>query len=162
MYNPEEEGITHINAYSRSRTELGRLLSNFTKVRFTCEDGVFNSIEGYWYWLIAGEGEEREELRSLHGFRAKQRGRELCQGDWRDDKEFKTKIKRALWFKTKTIPRLKQLLLENTLPIVHYYEYGGNVIIPEHGEWIWEAFTIIKEHLLTKENNYGQINERPK
>lgn len=27
--NPEEDGITHINIYSKGSTELGRLLSNF-------------------------------------------------------------------------------------------------------------------------------------
>lgn len=29
MINPLEDGITHINVYSKGATELGRLLTNF-------------------------------------------------------------------------------------------------------------------------------------
>lgn len=155
MWNPDEEGITHINAYSKSRTRLGTLLSNFYHISFVCEDGYFQSIEGYWYWLIAPEKHsKREELRKLYGFRAKQLGREICSGDWRDDEEFKTKIKRALWYKVQSSSELKQLLLNNTLPIVHYYSYGQppKIVIPEHGSWIWEAFNLIRKHILDRQS----------
>lgn len=29
MFNPLEDGITHINAYSKSKQEVGRAISNF-------------------------------------------------------------------------------------------------------------------------------------
>jgi len=47
----EEDGVTHINIYSKGRTTLGQMLSNFEDSPFTCEDGNFRSIEDYWYWL---------------------------------------------------------------------------------------------------------------
>lgn len=161
MYNPLEEGKTHINAYSQSRTELGRLLSNFTKVKFKCEDGEFESIEGYWYWLIVNKSNpKREQLRKVSGFKAKQLGRQLTKTDWCDNENFKLKIKRALWYKTIALPKLQKLLLENNLPIVHYYFYGEaeknpKIIIPKNGKWVWEAFEVIKNHLikLKQENN---------
>jgi len=34
MINPEEDGITHINIYSKGKTDLGRMLSNFAKLPF--------------------------------------------------------------------------------------------------------------------------------
>ena len=157
IYDPAKEGIDHINAYSKSRTEFGQLLSNFTSVYFKCEDGTFNSIEGYWYWLIAGpENAKRDKLRNLTGFKAKQYARDIGCKDWRDDEEFKIKIKRALWHKVQAMPRLKELLLKNELPIVHYYTYGDNppkVVEPEFGKWIWEAFEVIKQTLLNKGKN---------
>lgn len=153
MYNPDREGIDHINAYSKSKTELGKILSNFTPVYFKCEDGAFNSIEGYWYWLKADPScEGREKLRYLTGFKAKQYGRAIGCVDWCDTNKFKIKIKKALWYKVLAMPRLKQLLLENKLPIVHYYSYGQppKVIEPDKDKWIWEAFSVIKETLLRK------------
>ena len=46
---PAEDGITHVNVYSRGLTTLGRWLSNFAHCPIETEDGPFASIEGYWY-----------------------------------------------------------------------------------------------------------------
>jgi hypothetical protein len=70
---PSEDGIGHINVYSKAKTKLGRELSNFSFSPFTHpEDGKFNSIEGYWYWL----GCKQEKLRKVWGYAAKRLGRE--------------------------------------------------------------------------------------
>jgi hypothetical protein len=43
---PSEDGVTHINVYSRGNTELGRLLSNFAHTPFSHpEFGEFASVE---------------------------------------------------------------------------------------------------------------------
>ena len=47
MINPQNDGVDHINIYSKGLTELGRFLSNFEHILITTEDGDFNSIEGY-------------------------------------------------------------------------------------------------------------------
>lgn len=39
MINPEEDGITHINIYSKGKTDLGRMLSNFAKFPIETVDG---------------------------------------------------------------------------------------------------------------------------
>jgi len=46
------DGVTHVNIYSKAKTELGRWLSNFAyaPIRITGH-GRFASIEAYWYWL---------------------------------------------------------------------------------------------------------------
>lgn len=141
MWKPEEEGITHINAYSKSRTVLGKMLSNFYYTPFECEDGKFQSIEGYWYWLLTPEdNEQREYLRKLYGYQAKEYGRSIYTQDWpsHNDLIFQNKIKRAIFNKIKTNQKIHKEFLLNRLPIVHYYCYGTKVIVPEKGQWIWD------------------------
>jgi predicted NAD-dependent protein-ADP-ribosyltransferase YbiA (DUF1768 family) len=149
MYTPETEGIDHINAYSKSRTELGKLLSNFAYTEFTCKDGRFASIEAYWYWLICEDHPDRDKLKLLSGFVAKREGRKLSDGDWRDDDEFKGKILRACWKKVLLSDRLKELLRESDLPIVHYYAYGNppKINTPTRGLWIWEWYEKARAYL---------------
>ncbi len=78
----EEDGITHINIYSKGKTELGRLMSNFALSPFSVpQHGEFKSIEGYWYWLSTGD----ESLRDLYGYEAKKAGRKLRGDDWSPD-----------------------------------------------------------------------------
>ena len=145
-WTPSEEGVTHINAYSQSKTVLGSLLSNFAKSPFTCKDGSFMSIEGYWYWLSCSH-QRRDELRHVYGFRAKKLGKELKGKDWVHDPEFQSKIERAMYIKLITNKQLYTLLRNSTLPIVHYYAYGGKVVEPTSGKWIWEFYERARKYL---------------
>lgn len=66
-----EDGVDHINIFSKGQTPLGRFLSNFTHCPFQHpEFGAFNSIEGFWFWL----GSRDDKLRQLHSFAAKKYG----------------------------------------------------------------------------------------
>lgn len=148
-YKPETEGEDHINAYSKSRTQLGRCLSNFACTPFYCEDGWFDSIEGYWYWLGIAEGTEgRDRLREMSGFQAKQEGRKLKAPDWPlATLEFKRKIRSALACKLQDFEGLEEMLKDSgDLPIVHYYVYGTPRIIhePVQGMWIWKHWEILR------------------
>jgi len=134
MWNPEEDGITHINVYSRGKTELGRWLSNFARSPIVTEDGHFMSIEGYWYWL----GCKDDKLKLTYGYLAKKLGRELGAPDWLEGEEFKRKIKHAISIKLYTYPEKYRELKESTLPLAHYYNYGGKVVEPKQGRWIIE------------------------
>ena len=50
--NLADDGVTHINVYSKGTTALGRALSNFAHIPFmVVPNGRFESIEAYWYWL---------------------------------------------------------------------------------------------------------------
>lgn len=71
---PENKGIDHINVYSKSRTPLGRMLSNWYSCLLETEDGLFQSVEGYFFWLGLQDCPERDILRSLSGYKAKQEG----------------------------------------------------------------------------------------
>lgn len=137
----KDDGVTHINIYSKGQTLLGRLLSNFANTPFTHpEDGDFCSVEGYWYWLSCKD----EKLRGLHGYEAKQFGR-TCKGkDWCEDSEFKRKICLALKSKLEHNPGIATLLNKNTLPLKHYYVYGDKIIEPKEGQWIIDYLNSLK------------------
>ena len=146
--NPQREGIDHINAYSRSRTELGRLISNFAHTPFVLPtDGPFASIEAYWYWLSVRE-DRREQLRPLHGYGAKKRGRLLQGRDWPRDPMFEPKIKVALVAKVTAHPRIQELLISSgALPIVHYYAEPDGIRMLQDGLWIWAWYEEVRKVL---------------
>lgn len=129
---PELDGIDHINVYSKGKTELGRFLSNFAHTMIITEDGRFDSIEGYWYWL----GCKNESLRRLHGWSAKDLGRKVGAPDWQDSVEFKRKILAAIDIKLKSYPRMLNELQKCKLPLVHYYVYGKKIINVPDADWI--------------------------
>jgi hypothetical protein len=116
-----EEGVTHINVYSKSKTELGKWLSNFTYAPIELDEGKFDSIEGYWYWLRCFDN----RLKTMSGFAAKQLGKQL-QGEFNHTPEnFEEKIKKSIDVKLKTYLDKSKKLCESNLPLCHYYEYGG-------------------------------------
>lgn len=118
--NPKEDGVTHINIYSKGATELGKLLSNFSKTPFThTEHGSFQSVEGYWYWLKSGMCEDK--LRVLSGFKAKKFGKTL---DIIPCEDFEKNIITSIQCKLRQNKYLLKLLIESTLPFEHYYWYG--------------------------------------
>lgn len=126
-----EDGVTHINVYSKGKTKLGRRLSNFAEEPFSIDGNIFRSVEGYWYWLLTG----KEELKKLSGFAAKQFGKKFCTEPVELSANFKLNIQRATDEKLKANLSLLNLLAESELPFCHYYEYGCKRIDAGY-EWI--------------------------
>ncbi len=142
VIDPEKDGIDHINIYSKGKTRLGRKLTNFAFSPFEHpEDGKFNSIEGYWYWVST----EDDRLRKLSGFRAKKLGRELGAPDYIEEDEFERKIKMAIKAKLDCCPALLEELKNTKIPLLHYYNYGGKVVEPKKGKWVIEYLETFKE-----------------
>lgn len=141
------DGITHINIYSKGKTELGRYLSNFTYSPIEIDNITFNSIEAYWYYLLTGE----VNLCSLHGFKAKQEGKKLNKIREIDD-DFINKIKSALDKKIKASPDFMKLFYKSSLPFKHYYMYGDKVVEAGY-EWICEHFELRRDQLKKHFNN---------
>lgn len=132
MWKPEEDGITHINIYSKGATDLGRWLTNFAHVPFTHPTyGEFNSIEALWYY--ASTGFQHEELRSLSGFKAKEEGKKYSKVDI-DPSEFASIIKMGIRAKLIGNPKMLGALIDTHLPLAHYYVYGGK---PVHAGYEW-------------------------
>jgi hypothetical protein len=144
-YLPKDDGITHINIYSRGKTELGRLLSNFAFTPFECSDGKFNSVEGYWYWLLGA----RDSIRNLSGFTAKKIGREDAEKNIPkySKQEFETKIKKAFRAKLQANLELKELFIGSSLPFDHYYVVNGKRIDADKHYWQIEYWEILRENL---------------
>lgn len=120
MLDPKMDGVTHINIYSKGKTEMGRLLTNFAHTPFThAEYGQFASVEGFWYWLRNGKSDDH--LRTLYGFKAKEYGKQFesvgCS-------TFQEDVKEAIRCKLRQNKNILQMLVDSSLPLEHYYWYG--------------------------------------
>ncbi|MND22187.1 hypothetical protein D3C81_401640 [compost metagenome] len=129
---PMMDGVTHCNVYTKGRTELGRLLTNFPRIPFRHPIlGDFDSSEGLHYFLKLGEenkatGEVKrfEEFRTLYGFEAKQRGVELSRTHMVLNHDFDYHMRLGLIAKITQNSKLFRLFVESSLPLTHYYYYG--------------------------------------
>lgn len=125
---PENDGIDHINIYSKGQTELGRLLSNFAHTPFTMKWlGDFESVEGFWYYMLSHPLADAEHLRTLHGFSAKKAGKELPLVVMSEalEEQFRDYIRQAFEAKVYQNEKVYELLRESTLPFTHYYVFNG-------------------------------------
>lgn len=143
-YDPSEDGHTHLNAYSKGRTHLGRMLSNFAYSPFVFEPyGKFNSMEGFYYWYVTGK--IHEELRTLHGSTAKSVGQKfhrVIQSLSDEDIEI---LQDALVAKIVQNPDIKKELSDCKLEIVHYYVMFGKVIdLSGQHDWYTETLNLIR------------------
>lgn len=155
MYLPKDDGVTHINVYSKGKTPLGRDLSNFAHTPFDHPQyGHFSSIEGFWYWLSTGG--TRTEFRALYGFKAKETGRLIREELERNGglaivDDFNAKIKKAILCKIEQNPALQKALKESELPLTHYYVWGEEpnvkVTYPDTYAWIHEYISDIRDWL---------------
>lgn len=129
-FDKDDEGITHVNIYSKSELPLGRFLSNFAHAPIQYKEIEFASVEAIWYWKLTGEN----SLISLHGFEAKKKGKmfpvisaplseiELCEINW---------------IKINQYPLLKKALLSVDLPLTHYYVMYGRKV--DANDYLWTA-----------------------
>lgn len=153
--DPAMDGVDHINIYSKGRTELGRLLTNFAHTPFVHPVyGKFESMEGFYYYLKSGGRPaceinhtlKLERLRELHGFQAKEFGRKFDRVD----------MPRRQWYQilfTGLVEKVRQnqnvleMLRESELPFVHYYLYGAKVFAPPGHAWLTDGYTCIRENI---------------
>lgn len=147
FYNPKDDGVTHINVYSKGSTKLGRALTNFAPIGFTHPKyGQFQSVEGFWYWLSTGK--QADNLRNLSGFEAKSYGKSLGVKVQVDN--FEEQIKEALFYKVEQNPKLAYLLKESTLPFSHYYYYGSldncKVIANDSARWFVDYLELLRQY----------------
>lgn len=145
---PELDGISHINIYSRGKTELGRMLSNFTYCQIKTKDGYFSSVEGYWYWLGIEDCPESEQLKTLSGYKAKEYGRVLKQyKNHIDDPNFEKKILKAILYKAELNKHLFLPEYKN-LPFEHYYAYGSVIKdVKDKYPWLIEGIDKIRDYI---------------
>lgn len=145
MWRVEDDGVTHINIYSRGATQVGRDWSNLAHSPFVHPVyGAFASIEGLWYWLsVRPENRGRESLRTLWGPEAKRMGRRLRGRDWPKEDGFEFTIRQALWCKARYNLPMFAALQQTSLPLVHYYVHDGIIQpVPNCGWLIFELAEI--------------------
>ena len=138
--DPTQDGVTHINMYSKANTEFGQMLSDFYKYPIHTEDGDFASVEGYWYYLSLPETVDRNKMKRLYGYLAKKTGRILRQEAGKDnlihDDRFTEKILTAI--KQKIEANANMLKPEyRGLPIIHYYKTPDGKIYDVTDDFPW-------------------------
>jgi len=153
-FHPKDDGLTHINIYSRANTDLGKALSNFSHLPIEHPKyGRFESIEGFWYWVSTGK--QQDILRTFYGIMAKKEG--LTYPKIHSD-TFMDEIKEAIKLKIEQHPKLKQALIESTLPFTHYYYYGTidncKIVDQEKQQWLAEYFNELRNSY-----NQGELND---
>lgn len=132
--DPEKDGITHINVYSRGRTQLGVFLSNFPYTPFEHPTyGHFASMEAFWHYISTGC--RLEGIRTLTGIEAKHYAKGYPQVTIPN---FHEEIKFAIECKINAYPLHKAKLLLNTLPLRHYFVFSGNVVV-DQPHFIWQT-----------------------
>lgn len=149
-HNPLDDGVNHINVYSKGRTRLGRLLTNLADVPVDHPTyGTFRTAEGLWYYLKTGC--KHESLRALAGFDAKKFGNTL-EVVWNQD--FKEQFLLGVRAKVRDNEELQHLLRGSDLPFAHYYFYGSpyadnppKVVYPRDSDWQMEFFEELRKEL---------------
>jgi len=143
-YDPREDGITHINIYSKAQTTLGRALSNWTPCTINTSIGQFRSIEGLIFYL----GSFDERLRDVAGFEAKQLGEQLDRGIRLPEDIFRRIVTEGMYSKIEHLtPEFQKQFKFSKLPFTHYYTYGNKVIDIPKWEWQIKVWEKIREEL---------------
>lgn len=153
--DPNKDGIDHINVYSNGKTELGRMLSNFYRFPIMTKDGLFYSVEAYWFWLgISNDCKEKEHLRTLSGYDAKKYGNSLRSYYPAKDANFEDKIIRAIWYK---VQRNASLFVDayRELPLQHYYVLtdGKTMNVYNKYKFMMEAEEKMKKYIYEQERS---------
>lgn len=168
-YTPDTEGIDHINVYSKSKTVLGRLLTNFAETPFEHPKyGTVNSMEGFWYFCKLGK--IYPELLKTSGYLAKQKGKSLYPKIDSNDKiiiseEFKEEILEGIRLKLRQNKDILIKLISTDLPLSHYYAYGNKSVgfkvhyLPEYD---WQIQEIERIRAVSKEWYIKKYGELPK
>lgn len=123
QWHPKFDGITHLNVYTKAKTELGLKLTNFSRNRFWHPLlGWFESTEGLHYFLKTGR--QFQELRDLWGYKAKELGVQLSREHMKLDYQFDWMFRIGLVAKITQNAPLFEMFIESELPFTHYYYYG--------------------------------------
>ena len=124
-YQIIDDGINHINIYSKGKTLLGQKLSNFAYTPFYGNKILFNSVEGWYYYFVTGK--KHPYLCKLYGFNAKLEGKKHERVyEINEDLLYKVYLKKLEYNKD-----IYKLIKENNLPFCHYYTYGNKVVFPK-------------------------------
>lgn len=156
MVSPANDGVDHINVYTKGNTALGRMLTNLYDRDFSVPGyGHFKSMEGFWYYFLTGE--KYPEFKGLRGFEAKKLGKtkinDRIDKDGLTDHQ-KREILEAIRCKLRQNKDILVELWKSDLPFAHYYYYGtpdnAKVIELPQFNWMLDEFERLRRILKQK------------
>jgi hypothetical protein len=141
--NPEEDGKTHINVYSRGATSLGRALSNLSECNIEHPYfGHFRTLEGLWFYMKTGFKDNN--FRIIKGVAARELGKKLPTAHYA---LFSKMFKLGMLEKLEKNPALQRDLLANELPLAHYYLYGKKIMMQDRHQWQLDYWMLLRTAL---------------
>ena len=166
-YRSADDGVTHINIYSKGATTLGRFLSNFTRCDTLTNHGRFRSLEGYYHYLRAvvsvGDGmHDKLDLSRLEDLRLADGNFAQSLGRWvRTDLQksglryidlndvFFGHFRDALLAKVVNSDYANEFA-ESTLPLTHYYVIKKGMIYHHpRFDWLSKLLEDIRDELVS-------------
>lgn len=147
-FDPDDDGITHINVHpspKQARTMLGQNLSSFKYMPFFHPYyGNFCSLEGFWHYLYNKERDDK--LRHLAHDRAYRYGKRGTPDPYKD---FQEDIVAGMYIKILHNERLCTSVRKCDLPFDMYYQFGpgGVIISPKESDWLVAGLEEIREAL---------------
>lgn len=151
-YRPEDDGVTHVNVYSRGVTTLGRGLSNLSECNIEHPYfGHFRTLEGLWFYMKTNFKDD--QFRIIKGVAARDLGKQLPSEPY---PLFNKMFKLGMLEKLERNPQLQALLLENEKPLAHYYSYGGGkkIMHLDRHQWQLDFWILLRSTL----KNTGALN----
>ena len=141
---PSEDGVSHINVYTRGATPLGRGLSNLSDCNIDHPYfGHFRTLEGLWYYMKTGFTDD--SFRIVKGLTARETGKQLPSKNY---PLFSKMFKLGMLEKLERNPALQKQLKENDLPLAHYYVYGDRVKELSHHQWQLDYWQLLRAALI--------------
>jgi len=171
ILNNGVDGVDYINVYSKGKTKLGQMLSNFYASNFTYKGETFASVESFWYWHKMTQMnigyphdfgkrftvEDIENVKTKQGYYAKKLFRDICgkkHKKWNTDRFNPTmeELKEVYIAKLSDDPKILEELMKNKKPLTHYYDWGAKRTLVHKYLWTVELWIIIAKELHIEEN----------
>jgi hypothetical protein len=144
-FNPANDGTDHINVYTKGKTHLGRALCNPSDCNIEHPYfGHFRTLEGLWFYMKTGFVDD--EFRLIKGLAAREKGKGMPS---RHYGPFSKMFKLGMLEKLQRNPELQKELMENELPLAHYYVKGDGTPIPlSRHQWQLDFWTLMRSALV--------------
>lgn len=168
-YQISGDGVDHINIYSQAQTELGRFLSNmrvdyvdFIGTGLECI-GEFTCLEQLWHILKLGNFPSIELIPLIVNGKRPTSYKKISN-DIKTRLEHKYDVinvmgdptsafvfKTAMRLKLESCPVMAHALVNNQLPLAHYYHHGPmstRITIPRGDGAEWKYWDVIRSELI--------------
>lgn len=182
--NNSTDEKNHIKVYSKAKSELGRELSNFAHTPFIYNELEFASVEAWWHWYKLSNAkmtglfkdmnvvseEELDHLRTLDGPDVYRNGEIISLGAKSEGSRLAKKyeglamaspnkavLKPIYYLKLANSARLKDMLVNSTLPFYHYKDNIGDYM-NTHYQWTADLWDEIRSELKGEITSKTQVS----
>lgn len=139
--DPLEDGTKHINVHYKAKTPLGRMLSPPYRAAFSVrEHGTFQSVGGYWAWLVF---DRKDGFRDLSGEDV------LVRQNFDVDtgaEDFRKKILHPMWQKIRQNSTIWWRFQQNILPYRRYTLVEDTIYQPSSADWLIDGLSVMEEY----------------